>query len=113
MPQPYRDPQQPQPLRRRSTNIVRLIGVRDDETDTFPTNATVTCTLRTLAGVAVPGATDLTMTYVDGTLRYETAYRCMILAAVDLPDVQYIARIRFVLAGAEREFNIPCPVIDG
>lgn len=109
----HRDPQRTQTLRRRSTNIVALVGVLDEETGTFPANAVVTCTLLTIASAPVTGATALPMTYVPGTTRYRTAYHATVSAIVDLPDPKYTARITWTLAGAAREFNVPCVAVDG
>lgn len=110
-----RDPQRTQTLRRRSTNIVAVVGVMDEETGTFPTDAVVTCTLFTVGASPSPvtGATNLTMTYVEGTTRYKTAYHATIASTVDLPDAKYTARISWALSGAAREFNVPCVAVDG
>lgn len=105
--------QTPQLLVRRSTNVIELREFFDELTDTFPTDATIVCTIRDSVGTPVAGATSLPMTYVAGTSRYETTYRAVVPNTVDLSGANYSARITATLTGAVREFNVPCTAVDG
>lgn len=83
-----------------STNLVELTEFQDTATGLYPDDATVTCDILTLAGVAVVGAAALPMAYVDGTTGADTTYRGTVPSTVPLVvGVLYTRRITAVGAG--------------
>jgi len=65
---------------------IRLAGIQNAETLAFITGSTVACTLYTPAGVAVTGATALSMTDVIGI---PGTVNCFIPGSVTLPEGNY------------------------
>lgn len=88
-------------------------GLHDQTTNTYPTDAAIVATVKTLAGANVLGATDLPLTYVAGTRKPHTIYRALLPHTVELPDPEYKGVFTITRAGAVRELNARISVIDG
>lgn len=83
-----------------SANLVELVEFQNSVTLEYPIDATVTCDLLDLDGVAIVGASALPMPYVDGTTDAETTYRGTVPASVPLVvGTLYMRRITAVPAG--------------
>ncbi len=75
-----------------NSNVLELIGLSNEITDTFINNATVTVTVKTVAGVAVTGVTwPLTLDYVAAS---SGNYRAVLSEGLALVDkAKYVAFI--------------------
>src|SRR4051812_29707148 len=83
-----------------NTNLVELIGLKSEVEGVYINDATLTCTIKTTAGVAVTGETwPVPMDYVAAS---NGNYRGVIADAVDLiAHTSYVAHID-VDAGPDR-----------
>jgi hypothetical protein len=114
-------------LRRDSTNVARVQGLKDDVTDVYLTDAEATLTLATVTvdntdpenpvtvETPVSGAEDIVLDFTAGTSPRRNEYRGTIAADVELdPDLTYLAIITAIAAdGSQRVFREPCVVVDG
>jgi hypothetical protein len=82
-----------------STNVVELTGLRDEVTDTYPTDATVVLDLLTTRADAVPGATGIPLAHVGGTSGAGSIYRGFVPHTVALVPGPYVERITATDAG--------------
>lgn len=71
-------------------NYLDLVGLENELNDTNPTDATVTVTVRTRAGVALTGLTNISAPYLSGT-GDATIYRMVVDDSVVPPIGQYKA----------------------
>jgi hypothetical protein len=69
-----------------NTSEVRFAGIQNADTLAFLTGCTVTCSLYTPAGVAVTGATNLSMADVTGI---PGTVNCFIPSSVTIPEGNY------------------------
>ena len=69
-----------------NSSEIRLAGIQNADTLAYITGSIITCTLYTPAGVAVTGATGLTMTDVSGI---PGTVNCFIHGSVTLPEGNY------------------------
>lgn len=96
------DPIDGQIVHRGSTNVLDLIGLRDETSGDYPVDANVSVTISDIQGNDVIGAVDLDCTYVANTRKPNTIYRAMLPANVALPDAVYNATFTVVKLGAAR-----------
>lgn len=90
-----------------SENLVKLEGFFDKISGTYPTNAIVTASLYTDAGVLVAGTLDTPMAYVAGTTLKKTLYRGEFPYTVTLvKDAKYSAKIKAISGGKQHVFPI-------
>ena len=75
-----------------NTNVLDLIGLKDEIDDSFINSAVVTVTIKDTAGVAVTGQTwPLTMSYVAAS---DGVYRAFVSETIAfIPKTKYIAYI--------------------
>lgn len=74
-----------------NTNLITLTGLQAAVDASYINDATVVCTIKTAAGVAVTGATAIAMAYVAGS---DGNYRGVLPATVALADgSNYVAHI--------------------
>lgn len=100
-------------LTRGSTNVLRIQEYTDEVTELAVTNAIVTGTLFDQDGVAVTGATNLSMTYFAAAGAIPAQYRGIVPSTVLLPKETYDLRVTATNADGVREFNEQCIVEDG
>lgn len=69
-----------------NTSEIKLTGIQNADTLAYITGSTIFCTLYTPAGVAVVGATNLSMTDVAGT---PGTVNCFIPGSANIPTGNY------------------------
>ncbi len=84
-----------------SDNYLHLNGLQNELTGEFPITATVTMTLKTKAGVSVTGATNLPVTYIEGTDE-ESIYRVILPTSVTIPVGYYTGIVTVTHGGRTR-----------
>ena len=94
------------PLTIASTNLVSLTGLTDTTDGTLPTTAVVTVTVLDSTGVAITGATSISMPYVAATPGFVAAYRGAIPSTVTLPAGSCTLRITATDGANVRRFDI-------
>ena len=94
-----------------STNVVELSGLRDRVAKIYPTTATVVLGLVDALGVAVTGATAITLSYVAATTGAGTTYRGTIPYTVVLTPQTYVGTVTVDYSGSRRVFTINCPAV--
>jgi hypothetical protein len=105
--------QKAQKLVAESTNIIELVGLRDQVTGDYVEDATVIVALLDHAGDPVTGAEAVTMEHVSGTTGSRTTYRGTLsheLALVVGPS--YMARVVATASDdSVRTFPVPASVV--
>lgn len=88
-------------------------ALRNRITGEYPTDATVTATIRTRAGAVVAGSLNLPMPYVAGTTGTTTAYRGYVQDTLPLPIGLYEATVTATKDGIVESFRVPITVEKG
>jgi hypothetical protein len=104
--------QKAQQLVRASTNVIELIGLKDEVTGSYIDDATVTVALLDSTGTPVAGASAITMNHVTGTTGKHTTYRGTVANTVDLSGTTYTAKVVATKDASVRTFPIPATAVD-
>ena len=87
---------------------VRITGLHDGLTEAFKNTATVTATLKTKAGVAVTGFTNISMSYEAAS---DGVYVGAIPETFDAAKGSYVLWIDAVQTGIVGHWELPCRVV--
>jgi hypothetical protein len=95
-----------------STNILDLKALKDEITNAYLEDATVTVSLYDASDVVVPGADTLSLAHVTGTSGSAVTYRATLSASLALVAGSYTAKVIATAAdGSKRTFPVPVTAV--